>query len=154
MPGSATTTPDRSERKTKCPGEDAEQDAFKSLASKLQLPGNDSGDNGRNGRQCSSEQVVAVKRSRLRLDSEVEIRSLKAHYSALTMRERQVMTLVISGMLNKQVGDELGITEVTLKFHRGNLMRKMKADSFAELVSMATRLRVKGFSGAKVPSAR
>jgi FixJ family two-component response regulator len=94
----------------------------------------------------------AIERSRVKLDNEREIRKLRACYSALTMRERQVMTLVASGMLNKQVGDELGITEITVKFHRGNLMRKMKADSFAELVNMAARLRITGSSTAKVPA--
>jgi FixJ family two-component response regulator len=63
------------------------------------------------------------------------------------------MTLVVSGMPNKQVGDELGITEITVKFHRGNIMRKMKAESFAELVNMAARLRIKGPSTAKAPAA-
>ena len=96
----------------------------------------------------------AIERSRVKLESEMEIRTLRALYSALTMRERQVMALVVSGMLNKQVGDELGITEITVKFHRGNLMRKMKADSFAELMNMATRLRIKGPSSAKLPVAR
>jgi FixJ family two-component response regulator len=94
----------------------------------------------------------AIERSRVKLDNEAEIQKLRARYSALTMRERQVMTLVVSGMLNKQVGDELGITEITVKFHRGNLMRKMKADSFAELVNMAARLRLTGSSTAKVPA--
>ena len=83
----------------------------------------------------------AIERSRVKLDSEAQFQTLRAQYSALTLRERQVMTLVVSGMLNKQVGDELGISEVTVKFHRGNLMRKMKADSFAELMNMAARLR-------------
>jgi FixJ family two-component response regulator len=95
----------------------------------------------------------AIERSRVKLDNETENRKLRARYSVLTMRERQVMTLVASGMLNKQVGDELGITEITVKFHRGNLMRKMKADSFAELVNMAARLRITGSSTVKVPAA-
>jgi len=94
----------------------------------------------------------AIERSRLKLDSEALVEALRSRYSALTMRERQVMTLVVTGMLNKQVGDELGISEITVKFHRGNLMRKMKADSFAELVNMATRLRVKASSTTKVPA--
>jgi FixJ family two-component response regulator len=94
----------------------------------------------------------AIERSRVKLENETEIQALRARYSALTTRERQVMTLIISGMLNKQVGDELGITEITVKFHRGNLMRKMKADSFAELMTIATRLRIARSSKAKTPA--
>ena len=96
----------------------------------------------------------AIERSRLKLDSEAQIQALRASYSALTMRERQVMTLVVTGMLNKAVGDELGISEITVKFHRGNLMRKMKADSFAELVNMAARLRIRGSSSPKAKAAQ
>lgn len=88
----------------------------------------------------------AIQRSCARLDNDAQIQNLRAQYSELTLRERQVMTGVVSGMLNKQVGDELGISEITVKFHRGNLMRKMKASSFADLVNMATRLRIKGTS--------
>ena len=94
----------------------------------------------------------AIERSSVRLENEAEIQTLRTRYSALTTRERQVMILVVSGLLNKQVGDELGITEITVKFHRGNLMRKMKADSFADLVSMAARLRIKRPSIAKAPA--
>jgi len=61
------------------------------------------------------------------------------------------MAFVVSGLLNKQVGGELGISEITVKFHRGNVMRKMKADSLAELVSMAARLRIRGSSIPKAP---
>jgi DNA-binding NarL/FixJ family response regulator len=63
-------------------------------------------------------------------------------YGSLTQREREVMTLVVSGLLNKQVGGELGISEITVKAHRGNVMRKMKAESFVNLINMAMRLRV------------
>ncbi|SRR6266567_2237135 len=94
----------------------------------------------------------AIERSRGKLDSETEKRALRARFAALTARERQVMKLVISGMPNKQVGDELGITEITVKFHRGNLMRKMKADSLAELVNMGTRLRLTQSFKAKAPA--
>ena len=83
---------------------------------------------------------VAVERSRavLRLDS--EMRALKNCYASLTPREREVMALVVAGLLNKQVGGELGISEITVKAHRGHVMRKMKADSLPNLVTMAARL--------------
>ncbi len=84
----------------------------------------------------------AMKRSEVALRRETELRSLRAGYEALTCREREVMTLVVSGLLNKQVGLELGISEITVKAHRGNVMRKMKANSFAQLVNMASRLRL------------
>ena len=96
----------------------------------------------------------SIERSRLRLDNEAQIQTLRTRYSALTARERQVMTLVVTGLLNKEVGDELEISEITVKFHRGNLMRKMKADSFADLVNMASRLRIKVPSTAKAPPTR
>jgi FixJ family two-component response regulator len=82
----------------------------------------------------------AIERSRaaLRLDS--EIRALKKCYESLTSREREVMALVVSGLLNKQVGGELGISEITVKAHRGQVMRKMKAESLPDLVTMAARL--------------
>ena len=96
----------------------------------------------------------AIERSSLKLENDAAIQTLRAHYSALTTRERQVMILVVSGLLNKQVGDELGITEITVKFHRGNLMRKMNAESFADLVSMAARLRIKRTPLAKAPGVR
>lgn len=82
----------------------------------------------------------AIERSRaaLRLDS--EMRDLRTNYESLTPREREVMALVVSGLLNKQVGGELGISEITVKAHRGQVMRKMKADSLPDLVTMAARL--------------
>src|ERR1700674_855879 len=84
----------------------------------------------------------AIERSQTALGHEAEIRALRDCYASLTRREREVMALVVSGRLNKQVGGELGISEITVKTHRGNVMRKMKADSFADLVTMALRLRV------------
>jgi FixJ family two-component response regulator len=82
----------------------------------------------------------AIERSRTALGHEAEIQSLRDRYDSLTRREREVMALVASGLLNKQVGGELGISEITVKAHRGQVMQKMKADSFAELVKMAARL--------------
>jgi len=84
----------------------------------------------------------AIKRSEAVLGRENEMQALRSNYGSLTSREREVMTLVASGLLNKQVGGELGISEITVKAHRGNVMRKMRADSFADLVTMALRLRV------------
>jgi FixJ family two-component response regulator len=81
-------------------------------------------------------------RSRAALDRGMEMRDLRNCYAALSPREQQVMALVVSGLLNKQVGAELGISEITVKAHRGQVMQKMKADSFAHLVNMASRLRI------------
>jgi len=85
---------------------------------------------------------AALERSRVALILETEMRALRDRYASLSQRERQVMVLVVSGLLNKQVARELGISEVTVKAHRGKVMQKMKADSFAELVKMAARLRL------------
>jgi len=84
----------------------------------------------------------AIERSRTALDREAETQALRGCYASLSGRERDVMALVVSGLLNKQVGAELGISEITVKAHRGKVMRKMKADSLADLVTMAARLRV------------
>jgi FixJ family two-component response regulator len=84
---------------------------------------------------------AAIERSRVALGMEAEMRALRDRYASLTQRERQVMALVVSGLLNKQVGGELDISEITVKAHRGKVMQKMKADSLADLVKMATRLR-------------
>jgi FixJ family two-component response regulator len=84
----------------------------------------------------------AIERSRTALRHEAEIRALRDCYASLSRREREVMALVISGLLNKQVGGDLGISEITVKAHRGKVMRKMKAHSLADLVTMAARLRL------------
>jgi FixJ family two-component response regulator len=88
----------------------------------------------------------ALERSRAALLDESEMEALRACYASLTRRERDVMALVVSGLLNKQVAGELGISEITVKAHRGQVMRKMKADSLADLVTRAARLRVRSTS--------
>jgi FixJ family two-component response regulator len=82
----------------------------------------------------------ALERSRLILGHEAETQELRDCFESLTPRERQVMELVVTGLLNKQVGGELGITEITVKAHRGKVMKKMKADTLPDLVKMAARL--------------
>ena len=84
----------------------------------------------------------AIKRSEMTLRREMELHRLRTDYESLSCREREVMAGVASGLLHKEVGTELGISEITVKVHRGSVMRKMKADSFAHLVNMASRLRV------------
>ena len=84
----------------------------------------------------------AIDRSLTALGHEAEMRAVKEGYASLTPREREVMALVVAGLLNKQVGGELGISEITVKAHRGKVMRKMEADSLADLVNMAARLRL------------
>lgn len=83
---------------------------------------------------------AALERSRAALSLKAEMRVLRGRYASLSQRERQVMALVVSGLLNKQIGGELGISEITVKAHRGKVMQKMMAGSVAELVKMATRL--------------
>lgn len=85
---------------------------------------------------------VCLDRSRTALAEEAERHTLRLRYATLTDRERQVMTLVISGRLNKNIGAELGISEITVKWHRGSVMRKMQADSLADLVRMAVPLNL------------
>lgn len=84
----------------------------------------------------------AIDRSRTTLAHEAEMRVLRDSYESLTRREREVMALVVAGLLNKQIGDELGISEITVKAHRGKVMQKMKADSLPDLVKMDARLRL------------
>lgn len=82
----------------------------------------------------------AIERSRFLLGHEAEMQTLRDCYALLTPRERQVMGLVVNGLLNKQVGGELHISEITVKAHRGKVMKKMKADSLPDLVKMSARL--------------
>jgi FixJ family two-component response regulator len=84
----------------------------------------------------------AIDRSGALLDRNAELRALKARYARLTSREREVMALVVVGLANKEVACELGISEVTVKAHRGSMMQKMEAESLADLVNQAGRLRL------------
>ncbi|RUL79075.1 response regulator transcription factor [Dyella choica] len=82
----------------------------------------------------------AIASSSAMLDEEAEIQALEGFFSSLTHREREVMELVVSGLLNKQIGGELGISEITVKAHRGRVMKKMHARSLADLVKKAAKL--------------
>lgn len=84
----------------------------------------------------------AIEQSRTALEQQAETRRLEARFSSLSAREREVLALVVAGLLNKQVGYELGISEITVKAHRGRVMRKMKATSLPQLVNMAASLKV------------
>ena len=85
----------------------------------------------------------ALARSLIALRREAQLNGLRDCYMSLSPREREVMALVVSGLLNKQVAGELGISEITVKQHRGRMMRKMKANSLADLVNMAARLQIR-----------
>jgi FixJ family two-component response regulator len=96
----------------------------------------------------------AIERSRAALRHEAGMSVLREHLAALTGREREVMDLVLSGWLNKQIAAKLGISEITVKVHRGTMMRKMGADSFLDLVKIATRLRLMSMTKAENAAAR
>jgi FixJ family two-component response regulator len=84
----------------------------------------------------------AIERSRTALAHEAELRALRDCYASLTLREREILALVVSGLLNKQIAAELGISEITVKAHRGRVMRKMRVESLAHLVRVAAALDV------------
>jgi FixJ family two-component response regulator len=97
---------------------------------------------------CNGELLMAairqcLGRSRAALNRAWEMQGLRSCYASLTAREQQVMALVVCGLLNKQVGAELGISEITVKAHRGRVMQKMSATSLAQLVNMASKLRIR-----------
>jgi FixJ family two-component response regulator len=93
----------------------------------------------------------AIERSKSLACRDAELRALKSRYARLTSREREVFALVAVGLPNKQVGGNLGISEITVKAHRGNVMSKMKADSLAQLVNMAARLRLTRLNVSNLP---
>jgi FixJ family two-component response regulator len=84
----------------------------------------------------------ALQRDRVTREQQAELLHVQERYQTLTGREREVMTLVVSGLLNKQIASEIGASEATVKIHRGNLMQKMEAGSLIELVRMADKLKI------------
>jgi FixJ family two-component response regulator len=85
---------------------------------------------------------LGLDRDRLWLENEKSVAALRARYDALTPREREVMALVVTGRLNKQIAGDIGVSEITVKVHRGQAMRKMHASSLPELARMADKLKL------------
>ena len=81
-------------------------------------------------------------RDRARLDEERKFADLRTRHESLTARERQVMALLVSGRVNKQIAAEIGISEVTVRLHRGQIMRKMRASSLADLIRIADKIKL------------
>lgn len=96
------------------------------------------------GRALLSAVKAAIERDRKRRDDESASETLRATFETLTPREREVMSLVASGLMNKQVAAEMGLREITVKIHRGNIMRKMQAKSLPDLVRMVDALNARG----------
>jgi len=86
---------------------------------------------------------LSLKKDRARIENEKIARGLKTRFESLTSREREIMGLVTAGLMNKQIAGEIGVSEITVKVHRGNLMRKMNANSLADLVRMAEALGIR-----------
>jgi FixJ family two-component response regulator len=95
------------------------------------------------GRAILGAVLAAIERDRKRCERDRAVEALRATFESLTPREREVMALVTSGLMNKHVAAEMGLREITVKIHRGNIMRKMQAGSLADLVRMADRLRLR-----------
>jgi FixJ family two-component response regulator len=87
--------------------------------------------------------IRAIERDQKRRDSEKAVSELRILFDSLTSREREVMTLVVTGLMNKQIAAQLGVTEITVKVHRGHMMRKMKARSLIDLLGMADLLGIR-----------
>lgn len=99
-------------------------------------------------RQLGSAIRDALRRSRAALEHDAELGALRDAYASLSRREREVMARVVTGRLNKHIASDLGISEITVKAHRGRVMRKMKADSLVDLVNMESRLHATGSASA------
>jgi FixJ family two-component response regulator len=102
------------------------------------------------GRELLEAIEEAIERDRRIRQEHAELRELQSRYSSLTAREQEVLRNVVAGLLNKQIAAELNITEYTVKIHRGHVMRKMHADSLADLVRMAERLQIRSGSDVRV----